>query len=254
MGTDSFRYGSFDERLRSVGHALALIVGAYAVGIALTLVVFQGLALAGVSVASTEEIPAGIRALSTALQFTGFFIVGLWYLSRRDRLEPLFRVRLPSLRELGWIVGGFVFIYAALIGLSVLITALGLDVAANDAITQGQQTPQYLLYLIPIAFLFNAPAEELLFRGIIQGLFRQSYGVVPGVVLASVLFGGVHFVAVGGSGSKLVYVAIAIVLGLVLGALYELTDNLAVPIGAHAVFNAVQFYIAYLSATGQVPA
>lgn len=253
MGTDSFRYGTFDQRLRSVAHAIGIVVAAYAAGIVFTLVAFNALALVGVTFENVSDLPAGVRAFGIALQFTGFFAVGLWYLNRRERAEPLFRIRVPSLREVGWIAVGFVGLYATLVVLSYVITALGLDVAANDAITQGREQPTYLLYLIPIAFLFNAPAEEFIFRGIVQGLFRRAYGVIPGIVLASVLFGVVHYVAVGGAGSKLVYVAIAVALGLVLGTLYEKTENLVVPILVHAVFNAIQFYGAYLGATGQLP-
>lgn len=250
MGTDSFRYGTLDQRLRSVAHAIGVVIGAYAAGVVLTLVVFNALSLFGISFESVADLPAGVRAFGIVLQFLGFFLVGLWYLQRFTGEEPLFRIRVPSRRELGWVVGGFVGLYVTLVVLSILITVLGLDVAANDAITQGQEQPRYLLYLIPIAFLFNAPAEELLFRGIVQGLFRRAYGVIPGVLLASVMFGAVHYVAVGGSGSKVISVAVVLALGLILGILYEKTENLIVPILVHAAFNAVQFYMAYLGATG----
>jgi membrane protease YdiL (CAAX protease family) len=254
MGADTFRYGESDTRLRSVVHSIGLVVAAYALGITLVIVVFNALSLVGVSFASEADIPASIRALSTVLQFTGFFIVGLWYLRRRSDPVPLFKIRIPSLREAGWIVLGFFGLFLLLAVLGNIISALGVDVAENAAITQGQSQPSYLLYLIPIAFLFNAPAEELIFRGIVQGLFRRAYGVVPGVVIASLLFGVVHYVALGGTGSKLVYVLVAIALGLILGALYEKTENLAVPILVHAAYNAVQFYISYLVATGGISA
>jgi membrane protease YdiL (CAAX protease family) len=136
--------------------------------------------------------------------------------------------------------------------LAEVLSQLGIQSAANNAITQGQQQPEYLLYLIPVALLFNAPAEEFLFRGVVQGLFRKAYGPLPAVVMASALFGVVHYFALGGQGSKWAYVAIAAVLGLLLGLLYEKTENLAVPIAVHGIYNALQFYLAYLAATGQI--
>jgi membrane protease YdiL (CAAX protease family) len=51
---------------------------------------------------------------------------------------------------------------------------------------------------------------------------------------------------------KLVYVGIAFILALVLGATYEYTDNLTVPAVIHGAYNAIQFTIAYLTATGGV--
>jgi len=53
-----------------------------------------------------------------------------------------------------------------------------------------------------------------------------------------------------GSGSQLVYVAIAAAAGLVLGAAYELTRNLLVPIAMHALWNVSVYALLYLDATG----
>jgi membrane protease YdiL (CAAX protease family) len=52
--------------------------------------------------------------------------------------------------------------------------------------------------------------------------------------------------------SLAVTIGITIVLGIVLGALYERTKNLFVPMLAHGIYNAVLFYIQWLSATGQI--
>jgi membrane protease YdiL (CAAX protease family) len=253
MGTDTYQYGAFDDRLRSITHSIGLIVAAFGTGIVLASAVFLLLSAVGFSVESTADIPAPLRALAGALQYVGFFVAGLLYLRWRDDSPSLFRIGVPSLRDLGWAVLGLVGLLAALIGASALLTQLGIDSAANNAITQGQEQPTYLLYLIPLALLFNAPAEEFIFRGLVQGLFRKAYGVVPAIVIASLLFGVAHYLALGGQGSKLAYLGIAAVLGLILGVLYELTENLVVPMLVHGAFNAIQFYLAYLSATGQVP-
>jgi membrane protease YdiL (CAAX protease family) len=86
----------------------------------------------------------------------------------------------------------------------------------------------------------------------VQGLFRRAYGVKLGLVIASLLFGVVHYVALAGTGSRLVYIVVAGILGLVLGALYEKTQNLIVPIIVHGAYNTVIFYTAYVAATGGI--
>ncbi|MHB1484077.1 MAG: CPBP family intramembrane glutamic endopeptidase [Saccharofermentanales bacterium] len=76
--------------------------------------------------------------------------------------------------------------------------------------------------LIPIA-------EDLVFRGIIQGEFRR---VVPGwaaVVLQAVVFSLVH-----GNPIQISYVIIP---ALILGAAYEWSKSIYVPIAMHMVFN-----------------
>jgi len=39
---------------------------------------------------------------------------------------------------------------------------------------------------------------------------------------------------------------------MVLGAVYEKTENLAVPIIVHGVYNAILFSVAYLVTTGRI--
>lgn len=94
--------------------------------------------------------------------------------------------------------------------------------------------------MVPISLLLVAPGEELIFRGVVQGLFRRAYGPVPAILITSALFGVAHYLALSGSG-KLVYVAVAAILGLVLGTVYELSDNLVVPTLAHGVWNSYLF-------------
>jgi membrane protease YdiL (CAAX protease family) len=47
-----------------------------------------------------------------------------------------------------------------------------------------------------------------------------------------------------------VYIGIAFVLALVLGATYEYTGNLTVPALIHGAYNAIQFGAAYVTTTG----
>jgi membrane protease YdiL (CAAX protease family) len=75
-------------------------------------------------------------------------------------------------------------------------------------------------------------AEEVLFRGVMQGeLARRLPGVVA-LVLTSVAFGLAHFLT-------LSYALLAALGGFYLGALYWIQGNLVIPIVAHAVYDLV---------------
>lgn len=68
--------------------------------------------------------------------------------------------------------------------------------------------------------------EELLFRGVLQPLL--------GIVIASFLFGSLHWL-------NWAYAAIATIYGFYFGWLSATTDNLIVPIAVHAAYDLVAF-------------
>lgn len=241
-----------DSRARSVAlfHGLGIVVAAFAVGI--------GLALGTVVVLSQfttvygpdgDLLPTAI-AVSSVAQFVGFILTGIAYVEwRSDR--SLIGVRMLSLRDVGLVVGGFVAIVATSVALSLVISLLGLQSAQNTVVTTGQENPEFFLYMIPISLLFVGPGEELLFRGIVQGLFKRAYGPAPAILITSLLFGVAHYLALTGSGKE-VYIAIAATLGIVLGIAYEVSDNLVVPALIHGLWNAFLFVINWIATTQDI--
>lgn len=245
-GDDLVRVAEPAQRTRSVTHALLLICAAFLVGgLAQSAVVslLDALGLAG------ESAPVIAEAIPMAVHFVGFFAVCGAYLVYRNERD-LVGVTAPTWRDVRWILLGFSVLAATLVGFEVVLTQLGLAPADNVAVERGLENPRLFLYLILIVLFLNAPAEELLFRGVVQGLFRRAYGVVPGILAASLVFGLVHYLALGESGSQIAYVGIAMLSGLVLGSLYEYTENLTVPIAAHALWNVIVYVNLYLGATG----
>lgn len=234
------------QRTRSLVHAVLLVCLAFLLGGILQQLGAGGLDTLGVT---TETAPALAQAIPMALQFTGFFAVCGAYLVWREK-ESFFEIGRPTWRDVRWMMLGFSGLAATLVGFEFVLTQFGLVPADNVVVQQGRETPRLFLYLILIVLFFNAPAEELLFRGVVQGLFRRAYGVVPGVLAASVIFGGIHYLALANSGSQVAYVGIAMLSGLVLGALYEYTENLLVPITAHACWNVLVYVNLYLTVTG----
>jgi hypothetical protein len=212
-------------------------------------------ALGGNLLVSTGVLDTGglaIRVVGSVLQFVGFGI-GVWlYLWFRDRVD-LVQVRLPTLTDLAWMAAGIVLILVAAAVVGGLLQRFGVDVASNQVIQTGRENPQYFLYMIPVSLLFVGPFEELVFRGTVQGLLRETYGPAVAIGLASALFGIVHWVALTGSGSRIWYMAVAAALGLILGYVYERTSNLVVPAVVHGVYNSVLFVVQYAMVTGLLP-
>ena len=81
---------------------------------------------------------------------------------------------------------------------------------------------------IVVLALLSAFGEELVFRGLLQpwlGLFPQA-----------LLFGVVHYLP---GSSRWVWAAWAMLVGLALGAIFQLTGSLVGPLAAHALINGV---------------
>jgi membrane protease YdiL (CAAX protease family) len=78
--------------------------------------------------------------------------------------------------------------------------------------------------------------EEALFRGVFQEALAGRFPAWAGLVLASLLFGAVHWVTA-------TYAVLAGIVGLYLGTLYLLTDNLLAPIATHALYDVVALWV-----------
>ncbi|MDS0259806.1 CPBP family intramembrane metalloprotease [Haloarcula sp. S1CR25-12] len=201
--------------------------------------------------------PATVYAAVNAISFVGFLLAAVAYIQVRDD-RSLVYFRTPRLSDFGWALVGLAGILAGSLLMGVVVQALsalvetlfdvGVETGQNSIITQGRQNPVLFLYMVPVALFFVGPAEELVFRGVVQGLFRRAFGVVPAVALASLLFGLGHYLAIS-SGSAWTYILVASALGVVLGAVYEYTETIVVPALAHGLWNAGLFVVNYYVAT-----
>ncbi len=81
-------------------------------------------------------------------------------------------------------------------------------------------------------------SEEILFRGVIQPWLENSWGIVAGLIISSVLFGLVHAVT-------LLYFILAASVSLYLGMYldYENTRNLVTPIIIHGLYDFFAFMV-----------
>ena len=239
----------------NVVRALAVVAGAFLfAGVFASL----GAALLGVPVPlDAGSTSPALYAAVNAISFVGFVLAGVVYLQLRDDRAVVY-LRKPRLADLGWAVVGVAgillgslvmgFVVQALSTIAEALFGVAVESGQNSIITQGRENPVLFLYMVPVALLFVGPAEELVFRGVVQGLFRRAFGVVPGVVLASLLFGFGHYLAIS-SGSAWTYILTASALGLVLGTVYEYTESILVPALAHGSWNAGLFVLNYYVAT-----
>lgn len=231
-------------RLRTVAVAVAVALLGLGVGLALVVAVSLGAAVGGV------ELPL-VWALVLSLvlmQGVAFGGVALGYLALRGRSLSWVGVRLPSFRDALVVVTGYALALVAAIAGAAAVALTGVQAGRNQVADVALESPDVLLLLIPASFLLVGPGEELLFRGVVQRRLRETFGPVSGVVLASVVFAGVHFVALtGGVGARAVSIGILLFPSLVFGTVYELTDNLVVPALVHGGYNATLFSILYLS-------
>lgn len=84
--------------------------------------------------------------------------------------------------------------------------------------------------MIILAAALAGFGEELLFRGVLQASLVGPIGPWPAVVLAAVVFGLLHAVS-------RAYFVVATIMGLYLGALYQLTGNLLLASLVHALYD-----------------
>lgn len=240
--------GDADDRLRAVGDTVGVVVAIFLV--ASVLVVGVGDLLGAVGITDATN-PVVVDAVESAMNFVGFLVVGLGYLAWREDWS-LVGLHRPTLREGGLIVLGTVALAGTVQGLGFVVQQLGFEIAENVSVQAGQRNPTLLLVFIPMQFLFVAPAEELVFRGILQGLFRRAYGIVPGILVAAAVFGLFHYPALVGESGVWVVIGILAASGALLGALYEYTENIAVPLVVHGAWNAILYTVLYAQATGMV--
>lgn len=241
MATEGAGLDSTEDRGLALIRAILVVFVAFLA--ALVLATF------GLSLFRAVGVPVdglAARVGLTVVQFVGFGVgLGAYLQIGGDWALVRDHVRRPSAREAGLAVAGLVVLLGAATAVGQILSALGIEVAQNQVIAVGQEDPTFFLYMIPVSLFLVGPMEELLFRGTVQGILRRAWGPAPAIVVASAMFGVAHWVALMGTGSKVSYVVVAGALGLVLGTVYELSDNVVAPALAHGGYNAVLFAVQY---------
>lgn len=157
----------------------------------------------------------------------------------------------PSRQDLLWIGGGFALAFVFYFGFNLLVFALELPTAESDVLLIIGEDVGMIVAMIVIVFLFNAPAEEFVFRNIIQKRLYLAFSERVAVVVASVIFAVIHVPVylILSPGPVATAVVIVFLFGgsLIFGFVYARTHNLIVPIGVHATLNALMLGLYLLS-------
>lgn len=232
---------------RSGSPARALLEAAGVTLLALTISIAAGVAFLVPAISLDYDLEATwVLVGATAAGQVGFFAVAYGFVRRRRVTVPL---SVPSRTDARYVVAGTVAALVAATGLSYALVLLDLvpDSVIGEAATAD---PTFLVALAVLSLVLVAPAEELLFRGAVQGRLRERFGPVPAIVAASLLFGSLHLANYSGSVPSVLAGALLIAaVGSIFGAVYERTENLVVPILVHGCYNATLLLTSYLATT-----
>lgn len=235
--------GDLQRHLRAFGAVVTVVAGAFLIGGLLAGVARGVLAPMGL----TAQTPLGY-VLINSVQFVGFGLAVAAFLGLHGEWG-LVRVRAPTARDLGWAAAGLLALVGMLLASSLVYEFTSLEPAASTLVQFGRGRPVFFLYLLPMTVLLVGPAEELVFRGVVQGTLAREYGPRVALVVASAVFALIHWSSYIGEG-RIVTLATIFFLGGLLGYLYQRTDNILVPAAAHGLFNAAQFLYEYAVSTG----
>lgn len=142
-------------------------------------------------------------------------------------------------RQLGLIIGSAVGLILVLPMIGIVLTMF----AGHLTISQNQASINQTLQggvLTQIAMVFLAVViapliEETMFRGVVMNTWFKDNKYYADVLLSAVLFGVFHTTA----DLSLVTVTPYVVMGAVFALIYRKTDNLAVNIYTHMLYNAI---------------
>ncbi|WP_254766835.1 CPBP family intramembrane glutamic endopeptidase [Salinilacihabitans rarus] len=190
-----------------------------------------------------EPTQGGLVALSQVGRAVGTLALVVGYLRLKGYDLGFVDLRVPSLRDLAWGIGGVIALFAAVVAITELMAAVGAESSQHGTAQQAEQNPELMLVYVPAAILVIGPFEELLYRNVIQKSLYGVFSRAGAVVVASVIFAAVHLTAYDTAAFGAVLASLATVFGLslTLGIVYERTENLLVPAAVHGLYNAIVF-------------
>jgi len=171
----------------------------------------------------------------------------LFLKGRKVRRADLGLGRAPRLRDIGYVVGGFVVYFGMLIA-AVSISGLLFHVNVNQeqeiGFTNVITSNDKLFALISLVVL-PPIVEELLFRGFLYGGVRKRFRFGGAMLITSVVFAIPHLAA-SSTGPLWIAGIDTFVLSLVLCYVREKTGALWAPMAIHALKNGLAFLFLFI--------
>lgn len=243
-----------ESTLRVVGVALGLgLFGMLLLGVFTLLV-------GGVGNMLGFSFPVVLLLGTVVGQYIGFMGMSLWYLRRRglswQSVKSYLGIRKPTLKEIGIIFGAWLLIMVGILTIGIIVEIISELLGSEPGEAEQEATrifadnPEYVPVAIVMMFLVVGPCEEILFRGVIQGRLRERLSAPVAIAIASVFFALIHAPGFAGSIDGIILgLSVLTVAGVVLGAVYEYTQNLVVVSLLHGFYNSMVILFIYLMET-----
>jgi membrane protease YdiL (CAAX protease family) len=232
---------SYEDRAASLVFSVLLVCAGFGVGV-LFARLFPGpsVGAAGGVGLTAENLRTVVVRLGAAE--VGFPLVAVGFLYWRGNSVRDLGIWRPNGRDILTAVGGTAGLLAVNVALFAATGALGGPSPLADSVA-----PTTVLVLLgAVMVLVVAPAEEFLFRGVIQRYLAGPFGKWGAVGVAGVLFAAAHVANAGAAASPRVILLADLIAGLFLGWTYEYTDNLLVPTVIHGAYNTVLVSLTFL--------
>lgn len=232
---DPYPRPSWRDRGRAIAIGLGLIVAAVMIGSILSII---PIVVGGTSLAALIAI--------IVLSEAGYAIAG-WVYVRRWFSETVV-LEVPTWQQFGWTIVSTIVMLGIATGVTAISTYTGIQLGRVDQeLIAG--SPTMVLVMALLSLVVIAPAEEYLFRGVIQRRLARSLRPRTAIFVASLLFVIPHAIGyLGGAEGILLLSLVPFLLAVIMGVLYETFNNLSVPILAHGLYNATLFLISYFTA------
>jgi len=228
-----------------------------AIGLGLGGILFAGLwgvllagIVWGVSGGLTYDIE--IVANSVGLLF-GAATIGLIYFKYSNKGMEFIDAKMPTLVQLGIGVVGLVSLLAVGLGIEQVVEFLNISSSEHQiqqlAGAEDGIALETLLIMVPISILVIGPAEEFIFRGLVQKSLYADFSNKIAIVITSLIFAVAHIFAylTAGFGELVTSLIAVFLLSVILGWIYSYTENLAIPSLVHGFYNALIFIALYAS-------
>ncbi|HXB73346.1 MAG TPA: type II CAAX endopeptidase family protein, partial [Candidatus Acidoferrales bacterium] len=180
-------------------------------------------------------------------QFLGYVFL-FWMLLLIFRLE----YDRPFWSSLAWTTTQLPWLWMVIAGISAayIVAAVSnlFEMPAGGNPMMDLLSERTSLILMAIFGVAVAPlCEELAFRGFLQPLLVRSLGAIPGILLAAIPFGLLHFQEYGRSWRHVVLISLA---GALFGWMRHATGSTMASTVMHAAYNSLGFFALFVQRKG----
>ncbi|WP_161606898.1 CPBP family intramembrane glutamic endopeptidase [Natronolimnohabitans innermongolicus] len=226
-------------------YALELVAGIGLLGLALSLALESGLVLVIPGTGPAVIIVAAVGS------FAGWALAGVAYLLSSGRSWEYLDGRVPTARDARLLAVGIassLAIYGGFVAITSVLDAPVVEHALSTAVVDGGFP--FLLAVLALVVLVNAPVEEFLFRNVVQKRLEETISARRAIAATAALFAVLHVPAFlpGSPTAVAVTLALLAALAVLWGWLYAKTGSVVVPALCHGVYNAVVVTVAFVGA------